>query len=994
LQDKSAIVEIPVAATDQPNFFVEAYTIYDGEYHQELREIFVPPAQRVVNVEVKTDKAEYLPGEEAEVEVMVTDLEGRPASGSCLIAVYDRSLEQIAADVLPDDIRKFFWQWRRDHQPYRRVNIDVVQPAIPMAGQPYYPHLGIFGRTLADDLDAIENADGAAVEVASRAGRGAYGGGAYFGGGFGGSELALAEGAMMMDAAPAGLKMVRGAAAPTTADAATPSPQVRKDFADTALWLTTLETGGDGRAKTNFKMPENLTSWKIGSWSVGQGLRVGSGETTAVTRKPLLLRLQMPRFLVDRDEVVLSAIVHNDLPGQRNVQVSLEIDGETQLELVSESDRQQMVDIASHQQARVDWRCRATAEGLVTVRASAVTADASDAMQLELPILINGILKTDSFAGTVRAGQASSIITVDVPQQRRIEQSRLTVRVSPSLAAAMIDALPYLNAYPYGCTEQTLNRFLPTVITQQTLRRMQIDLAQLKQRRNNLNAQELGAPEERRQQWETHQWKQDGTDGQAVYDAAVVDEMVTAGVTKLTAMQNPDGGWGWFSGTMETTTAHTTAVVIRGLLIAQENGVAIVPDVLQRGLAWLEQYQASELQKLQNADGQVKPFKQHVDNVDALVFHVLALADRRQPAMQQLLFDQREHLTTYGKALLAWATHRLGNAQQTSMLRRNIEQFLVEDAENETAFLTNSGSWWYWYGSEIEANALYLKLLSAVEPQGRTAPRIVKWLLNNRKHATYWNSTRDTALVVEAFADYMAATEELQGDMAVEVYLSGRRLGRIEFTPENLFDVDNTLEIVGAALPSGPQELEIRRTGRGNLYWNAYATNFTLQPEIRPAGLEVAVERRYYHLRPSTTESMLPGARANVVDTRQSGFERVLLEDLQDVSSGELVEVELLITSKNDYEYLVIEDRKAAGLEAVETQSGYFYTGGLLVYRELREQHIGLCIRWLPQGKHSIRYQLRSEAPGTFTALPAVIQGMYAPELRGNSADYDLSIID
>ena len=35
----------------------------------------------------------------------------------------------------------------------------------------------------------------------------------------------------------------------------------------------------------------------------------------------------------------------------------------------------------------------------------------------------------------------------------------------------MVDALPYLVDYPYGCTEQTLNRFLPTVITQKVLHR-------------------------------------------------------------------------------------------------------------------------------------------------------------------------------------------------------------------------------------------------------------------------------------------------------------------------------------------------------------------------------------------------------------------------------------------------------------------------------------------------------------------------------------------
>jgi len=41
------------------------------------------------------------------------------------------------------------------------------------------------------------------------------------------------------------------------------------------------------------------------------------------------------------------------------------------------------------------------------------------------------------------------------------------------------------------------------------------------------------------------------------------------------------------------------------------------------------------------------------------------------------------------------------------------------------------------------------------------------------------------------------------------------------------------------------------------------------------------------------------------------------------VKSGDLIEVELGIESKNDYEYLVFEDWKAAGMEAEEVRSGY-----------------------------------------------------------------------
>ena len=78
---------------------------------------------------------------------------------------------------------------------------------------------------------------------------------------------------------------------------------------------------------------------------------------------------------------------------------------------------------------------------------------------------------------------------------------------------------------------------------------------------------------------------------------------------------------------------------------------------------------------------------------------------------------------------------------------RNIEQFLKIDEENQTAWLElgNGGYWWYWYGSEFEAHAWYLKLLAAAKPRSPQASGLVKYLVNNRKHATYWKSTRDTA---------------------------------------------------------------------------------------------------------------------------------------------------------------------------------------------------------------------------------------------------------
>lgn len=105
------------------------------------------------------------------------------------------------------------------------------------------------------------------------------------------------------------------------------------------------------------------------------------------------------------------------------------------------------------------------------------------------------------------------------------------------------------------------------------------------------------------------------------------------------------------------------------------------------------------------------------------------------------------------------------------------------------------------------------------------------------------------------------------------------------------------------------------------------------------------------------------------------------LPNLAGLKSGDLVEIELEIDSKNDYEYVMFEDFKAAGFEPVDLRSGY--TGNSLgVYVELRDNRVTFFTRWLPRGKHSVSYRLRAEIPGQFSALPATASAMYAPELR------------
>src|SRR5690606_8824093 len=163
---------------------------------------------------------------------------------------------------------------------------------------------------------------------------------------------------------------------------------------------------------------------------------------------------------------------------------------------------------------------------------------------------------------------------------------------------------------------------------------------------------------------------------------------------------------------------------------------------------------------------------------------------------------------------------------------------------------------------------------------------------------------------------------------------------------------------------------------------------------LTAAGLEIEVERQFYRLvQREDASEVVQGSRGQVIDQAALKYERVPLANLAEVVSGDLIEVELTIESKNDYEYIVFEDLKAAGCEPVTLQSGYT-KGGLGAYVEFRDERVAFFLRQLDRGTHSVSYRLRAEIPGQFSALPSKAYAMYAPELRANSDEMKLRIAD
>jgi uncharacterized protein YfaS (alpha-2-macroglobulin family) len=223
--------------------------------------------------------------------------------------------------------------------------------------------------------------------------------------------------------------------------------------------------------------------------------------------------------------------------------------------------------------------------------------------------------------------------------------------------------------------------------------------------------------------------------------------------------------------------------------------------------------------------------------------------------------------------------------------------------------------------------------------------------------------------------------------------IDGKRHQTTKITAETMFTAPSSFVLTGKAVTSGKHKIEIRRTGKGPLYCNSYFSYFSLEDHIPKAGLEVKVERAFYKLIRVDKTIKVAGSHGQAADQKVEKYKREKIDNLDMLKSGDLVEIECIIESKNDYEYIIVEDMKAAGFEPVDVLSGY--TGNEMgAYMEFRDEKVAMFLRTLPRGRHSISYRSRAEIPGKFSALPTQIRAMYAPELRGNSNEFKMRIED
>lgn len=1036
---RSREIRVPLSRRDVPNVYVTAILIRDNQMHQATQELFVPPARQFTKVTVQADKARYQPGETAKLRLVARDWRNRPLRTELSLSVFDAAVNYIQKDYAPD-IRAFFYGDRRSQSIQNNGSAGTwIAPDGEDTQErvTYQTHEWVLpeGMGLLPDWPGDEQQG--RYDLYNYNYRGYYGGrmaGGFGGGGFatvGGfaadavSEVAAAMPASRPEAAEVKRMAINGLADADmrgnrdkneSGPGGLAQPALRNKFADTAFWTPAVVTDKTGSASVTVTWPDNLTQWRAQAVGSSAEAQVGSGETRVTTRKNLLVRLQAPRFFVERDLLVLSANVHNYGDKTARTRVRLDLGGEGAAETTAP--RETWLDIPKNGERRVDWTVRVQREGDLRVRMTAQAATGGDAAEMTLPILVHGVERMTAQAGTLRGGNGEARAIITLPAERKPGSSELVVQLNPSLGAIMLDALPYLADYPYGCIEQTMSRFLPSVVVAKTLKDLGYDLGALKERARLREAKQAEGGGAKPVANSPYTYPQ-GRPGivridelsryqqmlrNPVFDQGRLKAMVTEGLQRIAAFQHADGGWGWWPA--DASDPHMSAYVLYGLLTARGAGYAVDAGMIERGLQFLR---ARFLED---------------DNFHRMAYlaRVLAMEPGQRDAIRPLvvgrLFENRERLSAYSRALLALALHGVGDAEKAGVLLRNLETTAKVDAANGTASWEGADTeWWRWYNNKVETNAAALQAYVTIRPDDAMTARLVKWLVNNRR-GNIWTSTRETAMSVYALADYVRVSKELAPAYTLSVDLGGRVRRTYTVSRENALFFDGQFVVPDELLRTGEQTLTLTKQGEGTLYWSAFTRTFSLEDKIKAAGNEIFVTRRYFRLLPGTASGQpeyvaLDPKRPNpfltgkyelldaggewtgTAETEEGPrYQRVGLEDGATVVSGDLLEVELQLESKNDYDYLVFEDLKPAGCEAVELRSGGRAGLGVYSNMELRDQKVAFFLSALSQGKRTLSYRLRAEIPGRFNVLPTNGYAMYAPDIRTISDGMKLNVND
>lgn len=438
-----------------------------------------------------------------------------------------------------------------------------------------------------------------------------------------------------------------------------------------------------------------------------------------------------------------------------------------------------------------------------------------------------------------------------------------------------------------------------------------------------------------------------------------LDRFIRIAIAKITRYQTSSGGFGMWPGSEPD--AYLTAYALWGLKLARDAGYELDTAAVQRAIDYLRQQLVMEPNQ--------GPRRSVAGELSSRAFslHVLALLGQPEPAATTALVASADAMPHFGQAFLAQAVAAaVGPAHESvsALLARFKSTPRSQGVGELVKERPDSDLEWY-YSTHVRTSAIVTDTLLALRPDDARLPALIRGLLAERRASGSWYTTQENLYALVALTRYAkaqagksATVQVKRGDATLlSERLAGDGLGRLRQLDVAVDPSDVTPVTVTAS--EGTAHYRIR---------TRYRRDSAHQP-AENKGLDV---RRVF-LDPETG-AVLDQAR-----------------------EGQMVRVQLTLSSPAQQSHVALSDYLPAGLEPINARFATvpnnlpqddpdWYHRLWLSHRELGDERVDAFVEWLPARSGSFEYLTRATSVGKFVVPAATAEKMYDPDVSGRTA--------
>ena len=436
------------------------------------------------------------------------------------------------------------------------------------------------------------------------------------------------------------------------------------------------------------------------------------------------------------------------------------------------------------------------------------------------------------------------------------------------------------------------------------------------------------------------------------FDESLIAYRLNDNISKLNALQHADGSFSWWCdmpGNVYMTTAVTKLLVRLNSMTGERKDTK---TIIKKAFLFMDKYVAKQVKELKEAE---KKGEKNLVLSDVLCDYLYTNALARRSSTPDikyligLLAKTPTLLTIYGKANTAVILAQYGEQARAKEYLQSLIEYTVYSEEMGRYFDTPKAHY-SWFDYKIPTQVACIEAIDLLDKSDRhTVQELQRWLLQ-AKRTQSWDTPINTANAVFAFMN--GQIDKFTADTTDKAVLkvNGKAVEQPRATAGlGYVKVSKT----GKSLKT----FTANKTSEGTSWGAVYAQFVQKSTDISDASAGLTVKRE-------------------------------LLNGEKILKTGDKVKVRITIEAARDYDFVQVQDKRAACLEPVNQLSGYHWG----YYCALKDNVTHYYFDRLSKGKHVIETEYYIDRKGTYQTGTCTVQCAYAPEYSGREAAKVLDI--